>query len=81
MEIEKKLQTEIGLFVHYHRKEQNLTLMNLSELAFGHLNYATKISKIEKGNLTNFSVETLDKITKALGFDLRTIFEVDEETK
>jgi transcriptional regulator with XRE-family HTH domain len=76
MELEKKLQDEIGLFIHHHRKEQNLTLVGLSELAFGHPNYHTVISKIERGKMGNFSVETLDKITVALGFDLRSVFEI-----
>jgi transcriptional regulator with XRE-family HTH domain len=70
----ESIQVTIGKFIYKERKKQNLTLNELSLLAFKNEANANRIARIEKGLTKQYTVETLDKILNALGFKLRNLF-------
>lgn len=70
------IQQAIGKFIYAERKKQNLSLAKLSIKAFGHVNYTTKISNIEKGLTKDCPISTIDIIMKGLGFDMTELFKI-----
>jgi transcriptional regulator with XRE-family HTH domain len=68
------IQESIGKFIYNERKKQNLSMAKLSMKAHGTSIHATRIGNIEKGLIKNCSINTLDVILKALGFDLAETF-------
>ncbi|WP_223593631.1 helix-turn-helix domain-containing protein [Neobacillus bataviensis] len=65
----------IGDLVKQLRKSQDLNQEELAERAGLHFTY---IGQIERGE-RNFSVETLNKVTEALGLSLKEFFNVFPE--
>lgn len=68
------LQEAIGKFIHAERKKQNLSLAKLSEKAFGNPHYAKRIMDIEKAQVNDYMIGTLDKILHGLNFDMKQLF-------
>jgi transcriptional regulator with XRE-family HTH domain len=70
----ESLQKTIGKFIKTARKNKKMTQQRLALLALGNDCYASKIGRIEKGELKGYTVETLDKILNELGFDFSSLF-------
>jgi transcriptional regulator with XRE-family HTH domain len=70
----ESIQLTIGKFIKRERKKQNMTLQKLSLLAFKNEMNSHRISKIEQGLTKSYSIETLDRILKALGFSFAEMF-------
>lgn len=68
------LQQTIGKFIKTQRKKQEMSLEKLALLSLGKKTYASKISLIEKGQVKGYTVDTLDRILFALGFEMANLF-------
>ncbi len=65
-----KLLKELGQRIRFLRKRQNLTQMDLSEKAG-----IGDVGDIERGS-TNATISSLYKISKALGVEIRDLFDL-----
>ena len=63
---------EIGAAIKALRKQQKLTLYELSEKVYGAKNNYASISRIENGKWENIHFLTIHNILKALDIDLIT---------
>jgi transcriptional regulator with XRE-family HTH domain len=61
---------KVGEMIKTERKNQKLSLKELSEKSFGHPHYATIISLIERGKRPRVEFITITKILNAMGFKL-----------
>ncbi len=68
------LQEVIGKFIYNERKKQKLSLAKLSEKAFGNPHSAKNIMNIEKAQVNDYTLVTLNKILHALNFDMKQLF-------
>lgn len=70
----KDIHQVIGIFIYKERKKQKLSMAQLSMKAHGTLGHASRIGKIEKGELKGCTVTTISEILKGLGYDMRQLF-------
>jgi transcriptional regulator with XRE-family HTH domain len=68
------LHEAIGKFIHAERKKQKLSLAQLSEKSFGNTHYAKRIMDIEKAQVNDYMIGTLDKILRGLNYDMKQLF-------
>lgn len=67
------LRLAIGQLLKRKRQEKKLSLQQLSLLVYGNIGSQNNISKIENGKIAT-NVDTLEKISLALGFNLTETF-------
>jgi len=65
-----QLRKLVGLNIRYYRRQKGLTQEALAYKAKLHPNY---LSELERGN-ENVSIDTLERICKVLGVEVREIF-------
>lgn len=73
MDKENTLSLAVGQFLKKKRLEQNITIKKLSIMVYGNIASQSNISKIENGEVS-FSIDTLEKISLALGINLIETF-------
>ncbi|PIR25631.1 MAG: transcriptional regulator [Deltaproteobacteria bacterium CG_4_10_14_0_2_um_filter_43_8] len=66
----------IGQKIRNNRKSQNLTMFQLAVKSGVSSEY---IGKLERENITNIGIETLQKIATALGVTLRDLIPENQE--
>ena len=67
------LKKSIGLFLKNKRQEKNYSLAQLSILIYGNKWSKANLSQIENGKVST-DIDTLEKISLALGFNLSETF-------
>lgn len=67
------LRQSIGLFLKNKRKEQKITLRELSLLIYGNIGSASNLGNVENGKVST-DINTLEKISLALGINLSETF-------
>ena len=79
-EIEKDIYYLVGQNIKKQRKLKGITQKRLSEITFFSYEFIRKIES-KSACRNTFSLDTADKIAKALDVDIRLLFEPLEETK
>jgi len=79
-EIEKDIYYLVGQNIKKQRKIKGLTQKRLSEVTFYSYEFIRKIESRSACRNT-FSLDTVDKIAKALGVNIQILFEPLDESK
>ena len=79
-EIEKDIYFLVGQNIKKQRKLKGLTQKKLSEITFFSYEFIRKIES-KSACRNTFSLDTADKIAKALNIDIRLLFEPLDDTK
>ena len=79
-EIEKDIYYLVGQNIKKQRKIKGITQKKLSEMTFYSYEFIRKIES-KSACRNTFSLDTTDKIAKALNIDIRLLFEPLDEPK